>query len=64
MTTMPKPVSSFETRGAKDADPAIAAVEQLANVQTQEPKSHAYDLKNPIHKHVGMMKAGFSQVAR
>ena len=26
MTTMPKPVSSFETRGAKDADPATASL--------------------------------------
>ena len=26
MTTMPKPFSSFETRGAKDADPATAAL--------------------------------------
>jgi hypothetical protein len=43
---------------------ALNTVEQLANVQTPEPKSHAYKLKNPIHKHLGMMKAGFSQVAR
>jgi hypothetical protein len=43
---------------------ALKTVEQLANVQTPEPKSHAYKLKNPIHKHMGMMKAGFSQVAR
>lgn len=43
---------------------ALNTVEQLANVQTPEPKSHAYKLKNPIHKHMGMMKAGFSQVAR
>ena len=26
MTTMPKPLSSFETRGAKDADPATASL--------------------------------------
>jgi hypothetical protein len=43
---------------------ALKTVEQLANVQTSEPKSHAYKLKHPIHKHMGMMKAGFSQVAR
>jgi hypothetical protein len=43
---------------------ALNTVESLANVQTPEPKSHAYKLKNPIHKHLGMMKAGFSQVAR
>ena len=43
---------------------ALNTVEQLANVQTPEPKSHAYVLKNPVHKHLGMMKAGFSQVAR
>jgi hypothetical protein len=43
---------------------ALNTVESLANVQTPEPKSHAYTLKNPIHKHLGMMKAGFSQVAR
>jgi hypothetical protein len=43
---------------------ALNSVESLANIQTPEPKSHAYKLKNPIHKHLGMMKAGFSQVAR
>ena len=43
---------------------ALNKVESLACVQTPEPKSHAYELKNPIHKHLGMMKAGFSQVAR
>jgi hypothetical protein len=43
---------------------ALNTVESLANVQTPEPKSHAYKLKNPIHMHLGMMKAGFSQVAR
>ena len=43
---------------------ALNTVESLANVQTPEPKSHAYTLKNPIHKHLGMMKAGFSQTAR
>ena len=43
---------------------ALNTVESLANVQTPEPKSHEYKLKNPIHKHLGMMKAGFSQVAR
>jgi hypothetical protein len=43
---------------------ALHTVESLANVQTPEPKSHVYELKNPIHKHLGMMKAGFSQVAR
>jgi len=43
---------------------ALNKVESLANVQTPEPKSHAYVLKNPVHKHLGMMKAGFSQVAR
>jgi hypothetical protein len=43
---------------------ALKTVESMANVQTPEPKSHAYTLKNSIHKHVGMMKAGFSQVAR
>ena len=43
---------------------ALTTVEELANVQTPEPKSHAYELKSPIHKHLGMMKAGFSQVAR
>lgn len=26
MTTMPKPLSSFDTRSAKDADPATAAL--------------------------------------
>ena len=31
MTTMPKPVGSFEIRGAKDADPATASlVEDIA----------------------------------
>jgi hypothetical protein len=43
---------------------ALHTVESRANVQTPEPKSHVYELKNPIHKHLGMMKAGFSQVAR
>lgn len=43
---------------------ALTTVEELANVQTPEPKSHPYHLKNPIRKHIGMMKAGFSQVAR
>ncbi|HKV17865.1 MAG TPA: hypothetical protein VJR50_02455 [Mycobacterium sp.] len=43
---------------------ALAKVESLANVQTPEPKSHAYVLKNPVRKHLGMMKAGFSQTAR
>jgi hypothetical protein len=43
---------------------ALKKVESLACVQTPEPKSHAYVLKNPVHKHLGMMKAGFSQVAR
>jgi hypothetical protein len=43
---------------------ALNKVESLANVQTPEPKSHAYVLKNPVRKHLGMMKAGFSQVAR
>lgn len=43
---------------------ALNTVESLANVQTPEPKSHPYTLKNPIRKHRGMMKAGFSQVAR
>jgi hypothetical protein len=43
---------------------ALKTVESLANVQTPEPKSHAYVLKNPVRKHLGMMKAGFSQVAR
>ena len=43
---------------------ALTKVESLANVQTPEPKSHAYVLKNPVHKRPGMMKAGFSQVAR
>jgi len=43
---------------------ALKKVESMACVQTPEPKSHAYVLKNPVHKHLGMMKAGFSQVAR
>ncbi len=43
---------------------ALDKVESLANVQTPQPKAHPYKLKNPIHKHLGMMKAGFSQVAR
>lgn len=43
---------------------ALTTVESLANVQTPEPKAHAYHLKNPVGKHLGMMKAGFSQVAR
>jgi hypothetical protein len=43
---------------------ALNTVESMANVQTPQPKSHAYTLKNPIHKHLGMMKAGFSQTAR
>lgn len=43
---------------------ALNTVESLANVQTPEPKSHPYRLKNSISKHRGMMKAGFSQVAR
>src|SRR5829696_9085496 len=43
---------------------ALNKVESLANVQTPEPKSHAYVLKNPVHKHLGMMRAAFSQVAR
>ena len=34
MTTMPKPFSSFEARGAKDADPATAAlVEDIARAR-------------------------------
>ncbi len=43
---------------------ALNKVESLANVQTPQPKAHAYQLKNRIHKHIGMMKAGFSQVGR
>jgi hypothetical protein len=43
---------------------ALNTVESLANVQTPEPKAHVYKLKNPIHKHLAMIKAGFSQVAR
>lgn len=43
---------------------ALNTVESLANVQTPQPKSHPYTLKNSIRKHEGMMKAGFSQVAR
>ena len=34
MTTLPKPFSSFETRGAKDADPATASlVEDIARAR-------------------------------
>ena len=37
-------------------------MESLENVQTPEPKSHVYALKNPIRKHLGLLKDGFSQV--
>ena len=53
-----------DIKGGEVKEDALKTVESLANVQTPEPKSHAYTLKNPIHKHLGMMKAGFSQVAR
>lgn len=53
-----------DIRAEEVKEVALNTVEQLANVQTPEPKSHAYVLKNPVHKHLGMMKAGFSQVAR
>ena len=53
-----------DIKGGEVKEDALKTVESLANVQTSEPKSHAYALKNPIHKHLGMMKAGFSQVAR
>lgn len=53
-----------DIKAAEVKEVALNTVESLANVQTPEPKSHAYVLKNPVHKHLGMMKAGFSQVAR
>ncbi len=39
-------------------------VEALANVQPAEPKAHVYVLKTPVHKKLGLMRAGFSQTAR
>jgi hypothetical protein len=64
----PAKQEASEVKGDIKADEvkevALHTVESLANVQTPEPKSHVYELKNPIHKHLGMMKAGFSQVAR
>src|SRR3954462_8725036 len=53
-----------DIKGGEVKEEALKTVESLANVQTPEPKSHAYALKKPIHKHLVMMKAGFSQVAR
>ncbi len=43
---------------------ALKTVESLENDQTPEPKAHVYALKKPIHKHLGLMKAGWSQMAR
>jgi hypothetical protein len=42
---------------------ALRTVESLENVQTAEPKAHAYTLKTPVHKKPGLMRAGFSQTA-
>jgi hypothetical protein len=53
-----------DIRAGEIKEVALKRVESLSNVQTPQPKSHPYVLKNPIHKHLGMMKAGFSQVAR
>jgi hypothetical protein len=53
-----------DLKADEEKEGALKTVESLANVQTPEPKSHAYVLKNPIRKHLGMMKAGFSQMAR
>ncbi len=39
-------------------------VEALANVQPAEPEAHVYVLKTPVHKKLGLMRAGFSQTAR
>ena len=43
---------------------ALKTVESLENVQTAEPKAHVYALKTPVHKKLGLMRAGFSQMAR
>lgn len=39
-------------------------VRSLENDQTPEPKAQVYTVKNPVHKHLGLMKAGWSQMAR
>lgn len=43
---------------------ALKTVEELQNAQPQQPKAHAYKLKNPIRMAPGLMRAGWSQVAR
>lgn len=43
---------------------ALKTVESLENDQPAEPKAHVYALKSPVHKHLGLMHAGWSQAAR
>jgi hypothetical protein len=43
---------------------ALKTVESQENDQPAEPKAHVYALKNPIRKHLGLLKDGWSQAAR
>ncbi|MGZ6777496.1 MAG: hypothetical protein ACXVGO_00725 [Mycobacterium sp.] len=53
-----------DLKAAEVKEGAVKTVESLANVQPAEPKAHVYAVKAPVHKRVGLMHAGFSQVAR
>ncbi len=58
----------FELKGDLTAEEvkqaALKTVESQENDQTPEPKAHVYELKNPIRKHLGLLKDGWSQAAR
>jgi hypothetical protein len=41
---------------------AMTAVESQENDQSAEPKAQVYTLKTPVHKKLGMMHAGWSQM--
>jgi hypothetical protein len=41
---------------------AMTAVESQENDQPAEPKANVYKLKTPVHKKLGMMHAGWSQM--
>jgi hypothetical protein len=55
---------SGDLKAAEVKEGAVKTVESLANVQPAEPKAHVYAVKAPVHDKVGLMHAGFSQVAR
>ncbi|HEX3287841.1 MAG TPA: hypothetical protein VHT50_25040 [Mycobacterium sp.] len=41
---------------------ALNKVESLENDQPAEPKAHVYAVKAPVHKKLGLMHAGYSQM--